>query len=98
MKEILSPESQSPNGVRSHLIDVYLDELSTVGGREVRSSAALGPPCRGLLWVLSATAASLCFSPPGTLSQTASGLVDKTVPVSGSFTYKVGLSRTQLLE
>jgi hypothetical protein len=39
MKEILSPESQSPNGVRTHLIDVYLEELTTVGGAEVRSSA-----------------------------------------------------------
>lgn len=51
MKEILNPESQSPDGVRAHLIDVYLDELSTVGGREVRSSAAsrsvMGPPCWG---------------------------------------------------
>jgi hypothetical protein len=35
MKEILCPESQSPDGVRFHFIDIYLDELSTVGGREV---------------------------------------------------------------
>lgn len=41
MKEILSPESQSSNGVRNHLIDAYLDELSIVGGREVRSSTAI---------------------------------------------------------
>lgn len=41
MKEILSPESQSPDGVRAHLIDAYLDELSMVGGREVRSSTAI---------------------------------------------------------
>ncbi|XP_049997520.1 ribosomal RNA processing protein 1 homolog B isoform X2 [Alexandromys fortis] len=33
-KEILSPESQSSDGVRNHLIDAYLDELSIVGGRE----------------------------------------------------------------
>lgn len=35
MKEVLHPESQSPNGVKFHLIDVYLDELSKVGGKEV---------------------------------------------------------------
>lgn len=49
MKEILSPESQSPNGVRSHLIDVYLDELSTVGGRELLADQNLkliDPFCR----------------------------------------------------
>ncbi|XP_052020465.1 ribosomal RNA processing protein 1 homolog B isoform X2 [Apodemus sylvaticus] len=49
MKEILSPESQSPDGVRSHLIDVYLDELSTVGGRELLADQNLkliDPFCR----------------------------------------------------
>ncbi|NP_001414211.1 ribosomal RNA processing 1B [Rattus norvegicus] len=49
MKEILSPESRSPNGVRSHLIDVYLDELSTVGGRELLADQNLkliDPFCR----------------------------------------------------
>lgn len=35
MKEVLHPESRSPNGVRFHCIDVYLDELSKVGGKEV---------------------------------------------------------------
>ncbi|XP_059956392.1 ribosomal RNA processing protein 1 homolog B isoform X2 [Mesoplodon densirostris] len=35
MKEILHPESQSPNGVKFHFIDIYLDELSKVGGREL---------------------------------------------------------------
>lgn len=35
MKEVLHPESQSPNGVKFHLIDVYLDELSKVGGKEL---------------------------------------------------------------
>uniref|UniRef100_G1QLM6 Ribosomal RNA processing 1B n=1 Tax=Nomascus leucogenys TaxID=61853 RepID=G1QLM6_NOMLE len=35
MKEILCPESQSPNGVRFHFIDIYLDELSKVGGKEL---------------------------------------------------------------
>ncbi|EPY88116.1 ribosomal RNA processing protein 1 B-like protein [Camelus ferus] len=37
MKEILRPESQSPNGVKFHFIDIYVDELSKVGGKEVRS-------------------------------------------------------------
>ncbi|XP_028623786.1 ribosomal RNA processing protein 1 homolog B [Grammomys surdaster] len=49
MKEILSPESQSPDGVRSHLIDVYLAELSTVGGRELLADQNLkliDPFCR----------------------------------------------------
>ncbi|XP_012300215.2 ribosomal RNA processing protein 1 homolog B [Aotus nancymaae] len=35
MKEVLCPESQSPNGVRFHFIDIYLDELSKVGGKEL---------------------------------------------------------------
>lgn len=35
MKEVLRPESQSPNGVKFHFIGVYLDELSKVGGKEV---------------------------------------------------------------
>ncbi|XP_045857777.1 ribosomal RNA processing protein 1 homolog B isoform X2 [Meles meles] len=35
MKEILHPESQSPNGLKFHFIGIYLDELSKVGGREL---------------------------------------------------------------
>ncbi|ELK08466.1 Ribosomal RNA processing protein 1 like protein B [Pteropus alecto] len=35
MKEVLHPESRSPDGVKFHCIDVYLDELSKVGGKEV---------------------------------------------------------------
>ncbi|XP_029389030.1 ribosomal RNA processing protein 1 homolog B isoform X2 [Mus pahari] len=49
MKEILSPESQSPDGVRAHLIDVYLDELTTVGGGELLADQNLkliDPFCR----------------------------------------------------
>ncbi|XP_051009322.1 ribosomal RNA processing protein 1 homolog B [Acomys russatus] len=49
MKEILSPESRSPEGVRSHLISVYLDELSTVGGSELLADQNLkliDPFCR----------------------------------------------------
>ncbi|XP_040588009.1 ribosomal RNA processing protein 1 homolog B isoform X2 [Mesocricetus auratus] len=49
MKEILSPESQSPDGVKTHLIGVYLDELSSVGGRELLADQNLkliDPFCR----------------------------------------------------
>ncbi|XP_023378941.1 ribosomal RNA processing protein 1 homolog B [Pteropus vampyrus] len=35
MKEVLHPESRSPDGVKFHCIDVYLDELSKVGGKEL---------------------------------------------------------------
>lgn len=45
MKEILHPESQSPNGVKFHFIDIYLDELSKVGGKEVRNSGTAGRQC-----------------------------------------------------
>ncbi|XP_043330452.1 ribosomal RNA processing protein 1 homolog B isoform X1 [Cervus canadensis] len=35
MKEVLHPESRSPNGVKFHFINIYLDELSRVGGKEL---------------------------------------------------------------
>ncbi|XP_032721107.1 ribosomal RNA processing protein 1 homolog B [Lontra canadensis] len=35
VKEILHPESESPNGVKFHFIGIYLHELSKVGGREL---------------------------------------------------------------
>ncbi|XP_065798340.1 ribosomal RNA processing protein 1 homolog B isoform X1 [Muntiacus reevesi] len=35
MKEVLHPESGSPNGVKFHFINIYLDELSRVGGKEL---------------------------------------------------------------
>ncbi|XDA71549.1 hypothetical protein R6Z07F_001901 [Ovis aries] len=35
MKEVLHPESRSPNGVKFLFIDIYLDELSKVGGKEL---------------------------------------------------------------
>lgn len=41
VKEILGPEGHSPDGVRTHFITMYLDELSKVGGREVRGSVGL---------------------------------------------------------
>ena len=46
MKEVLHPESQSPNGVKFHFINIYLDELSRVGGKEVRRAGPL-PQCVG---------------------------------------------------
>ncbi|XP_047653438.1 ribosomal RNA processing protein 1 homolog B isoform X4 [Phacochoerus africanus] len=35
MKEVLHPESQAPNGVKLHFVDIYLEELSRVGGKEL---------------------------------------------------------------
>ncbi|XP_029794707.1 ribosomal RNA processing protein 1 homolog B isoform X2 [Suricata suricatta] len=35
MREVLRPESRSPDGVRFHFIGIYLEELSKVGGREL---------------------------------------------------------------
>lgn len=46
MKEVLHPESRSPNGVKFLFIDIYLDELSKVGGKEVRRAGTL-PQCTG---------------------------------------------------
>lgn len=46
MKEVLHPESQSPKGVKFHFINIYLDELSRVGGKEVRRAGTL-PQCKG---------------------------------------------------
>lgn len=46
MKEVLHPESRSPNGVKFHFINIYLDELSRVGGKEVSRVGTL-PQCKG---------------------------------------------------
>ncbi|XP_073087374.1 ribosomal RNA processing protein 1 homolog B isoform X2 [Manis javanica] len=49
MKEILHPESQAPNGVKFHMIDIYLDELSKVGRKELLADQNLkfiDPFCR----------------------------------------------------
>lgn len=49
VKEVLRPESPSPDGVRSHLIDMYLDELAKVGGGELLADQNLkfiDPFCR----------------------------------------------------
>ncbi|XP_012586577.1 PREDICTED: ribosomal RNA processing protein 1 homolog B, partial [Condylura cristata] len=49
MKEVLHPESQAPNGVKFHFIDIYLDELSAVGGKELPADQNLkliDPLCR----------------------------------------------------
>lgn len=34
--EILHPDSQAPNGVKSHFIEIFLEELAKVGAAEVR--------------------------------------------------------------
>lgn len=34
--EILLPDSQAPNGVKSHFIEIFLEELAKVGASEVR--------------------------------------------------------------
>ncbi|XP_069927879.1 ribosomal RNA processing protein 1 homolog B isoform X2 [Oryctolagus cuniculus] len=49
VKEVLRPESPSPDGVRAHFIDMYLDELSKVGGGELLADQNLkfiDPFCR----------------------------------------------------
>ncbi|KAM5281202.1 ribosomal RNA processing protein 1 homolog B [Ctenodactylus gundi] len=49
MKEILCPANQSPSGVTFHLVDIYLDELSRVGGKELLADQNLrfiDPFCR----------------------------------------------------
>ncbi|XP_058517230.1 ribosomal RNA processing protein 1 homolog B [Ochotona princeps] len=49
VKEILGPEGHSPEGVRTHFIAMYLDELSKVGGRELMADQNLkfiDPFCR----------------------------------------------------
>ncbi|XP_023571817.1 ribosomal RNA processing protein 1 homolog B isoform X2 [Octodon degus] len=49
VKGLLCPESQSPDDVRFHFIDIYLDELSRVGGRELLADQNLkfiDPFCR----------------------------------------------------
>ncbi|KAJ1112113.1 hypothetical protein NDU88_000382, partial [Pleurodeles waltl] len=40
-KELLHSESQSPNGVRYHLLDVYLEELAKVGSEELQAEQNL---------------------------------------------------------
>lgn len=36
MKEVMDPDSNTPNGIKFHLIDIYLQELAKVGAKEVR--------------------------------------------------------------
>lgn len=40
--EILHPDSQAPSGVKSHFLEIFLEELSKVGAAEVRQWAAGG--------------------------------------------------------
>ncbi|KAM5336632.1 ribosomal RNA processing protein 1 homolog B isoform 2-T2 [Glossophaga mutica] len=49
MKEVLHAESQSPDAVKFYFIDIYLDELSKVGGKELLADQNLkfiDPFCR----------------------------------------------------
>lgn len=49
--EILHPDSQAPNGVKSHFIEIFLEELARVGADEVRGGGLappLGPVDEGL--------------------------------------------------
>lgn len=36
--EILHPDSQAPSGVKSHFLEIFLEELSKVGATEVRAA------------------------------------------------------------
>lgn len=40
--EILHPDSGAPSGVKSHFIEIFLEELAKVGSREVRCGARGG--------------------------------------------------------
>lgn len=45
--EILHPDSQAPSGVKSHFLEIFLEELSKVGAAEVRPVGCgrrLSPP------------------------------------------------------
>ncbi|XP_059865743.1 ribosomal RNA processing protein 1 homolog A isoform X1 [Delphinus delphis] len=48
MTEILHPDSQAPNGVKSHFIEIFLEELTKVGAHELTADQNLrliGPFC-----------------------------------------------------
>lgn len=34
--EVLNPDSQAPNGVKSHFLEIFLEELTKVGAAEVK--------------------------------------------------------------
>lgn len=34
--EVLHPDSQAPNGVKSHFLEIFLEELTKVGAAEVK--------------------------------------------------------------
>lgn len=40
--EILHPDSQAPNGVKSHFLEVFLEELTKVGADEVGVAGGRG--------------------------------------------------------
>uniref|UniRef100_A0A8B9QA91 RRP1B protein n=1 Tax=Apteryx owenii TaxID=8824 RepID=A0A8B9QA91_APTOW len=41
MKEVMDPESDAPSGIKFHFIDIYLDELSKVGAKELTADQNL---------------------------------------------------------
>ncbi|NXG35555.1 RRP1B protein, partial [Dromaius novaehollandiae] len=41
MKEVMDPDSNAPSGIKFHFIDIYLDELSKVGARELTADQNL---------------------------------------------------------
>ncbi|XP_014436491.2 ribosomal RNA processing protein 1 homolog B isoform X2 [Pelodiscus sinensis] len=41
MKEVIHPESNAPNGIKFHFIDIYLEELAKVGAKELTADQNL---------------------------------------------------------
>nr|XP_027304577.2 ribosomal RNA processing protein 1 homolog B isoform X1 [Anas platyrhynchos] len=41
MKEVMDPDSNTPNGIKFHLIDIYLQELAKVGAKELTADQNL---------------------------------------------------------
>ncbi|NWI85590.1 RRP1B protein, partial [Pitta sordida] len=41
MKEVMSPDSNSPGGIKLHFIDIYLDELAKIGAKELTADQNL---------------------------------------------------------
>nr|XP_047910819.1 ribosomal RNA processing protein 1 homolog B isoform X2 [Anser cygnoides] len=41
MKEVMDPESNTPSGIKFHLIDIYLQELAKVGAKELTADQNL---------------------------------------------------------
>uniref|UniRef100_A0A8C0GX62 Ribosomal RNA processing 1B n=1 Tax=Chelonoidis abingdonii TaxID=106734 RepID=A0A8C0GX62_CHEAB len=41
MKEVMHPESNAPNGIKFHFIDIFLEELAKAGAKEVENNLIL---------------------------------------------------------